>query len=261
MEGEPHGEPTKVLPTAAARQEPRPPERRSSQHWTNPAYYDMPACVDTSPQIRPYEPRDRAAVRQICSDTADAGQPIERFFPDREVFADLLTNYYTQFESQSAFVADNAGEVIGYVTGCLDTKRFVRLMTWRIAPTIFVKALLRGTLWHPQTVRLVRANIGLWLKAGHRTGPTLDNYPAHLHVNLRQGFRGQRLGHRLVETFCERARTAGVHGVHAGVSAENPRARHFFEELGFTELHREPRMRKPNGSGEILYTVICAKKL
>jgi GNAT superfamily N-acetyltransferase len=221
----------------------------------------MSAPVDTAPQIRPYEPRDRAAVRQICSDTADAGQPIERFFPDREVFADLLTNFYTQFEPQSAFVADNAGEVVGYITGCLNTKRFMPVMTWRIAPAIVVKALLRGTLWHPQTVRLFRANIGLWLKNGYRTGPTLDNYPAHLHVNLRQGFRGQRLGHRLVETFCDHARAAGVRGVHAGVSAENPRACHFFEELGFAELHREPRMRKPDGSGEILYTIIYGKKL
>src|SRR5476651_1918468 len=117
-------------------------------------------------QIRPYEPKDRAGLRQICCDTADAGQPVERFFPDREVFADLLTNYYTEFEPRSTFVADNGGEVVGYTTGCLDTKHFLRIMKWRIVPAIFFKALLRGTLWHPQTVRLLRTNLGLWLKSG-----------------------------------------------------------------------------------------------
>ena len=212
-------------------------------------------------QIRPYEPRDRAALRQICSDTADAGRPIERFFPDREVFADVLTNYYTEFEPQSVFVAENGDDIVGYVTGSIDTKRFLRTMLWRIGPVVLVKALLRGTLWHPQAVRLFRANIGMWLKNGYRTGPTLNNYPAHLHVNVRDGFRGQGLGERLVEAFCKRARAAAIRGVHAGVSAENLQGRHFFEELGFIELHREPRFRKPDGTGEILYTILYGKQL
>jgi ribosomal protein S18 acetylase RimI-like enzyme len=212
-------------------------------------------------QIRPYEPRDRATLRQICCDTADAGQPVENFFPDREVFADLLTNYYTEYEPQSTFIAANDDEVVGYLTGCLDTKRFLSVMKWRIVPVVLVKALLRGTLWHPQTVHLLRVNLGLWLKSGHRTGPTLDDYPAHLHVNIRQGFRDQHLGQRLVEAFCERARGADVLGVHAGVSAENAKARHFFKQLGFTELAREARLRKPDGSGDILYTILYGKKL
>ena len=212
-------------------------------------------------QIRPYEPRDRAALRQICADTADAGRPIERFFPDREVFADLLTNYYTEFEPQSVFVAENSGDIVGYVTGSVDTKRFLRTMMWRIGPVVFVKAFLRGTLWHPQTVRLFRANVGLWLKNGYHTSPSLDNYPAHLHVNVRDGFRGRQFGERLVGAFCERARAAGVRGVHAGVSAENLRGRQFFEGLGFVELHREPRFRKPDGAGEILYTILYGKRL
>lgn len=214
-----------------------------------------------APQIRPYTPQDRAGLRQICCDTADAGQPVERFFPDREVFADLLTNYYTEREPQSAFVAENNSEVVGYVTGCLDTKRFVRVMTWRVVPAVLVKALVRGTLWHPQTVRLLRVNLSMWLTGGYRNSATLDDYPAHLHVNVREGFRGQRLGQRLVETFCERARAARVRGVHAGVSAENPRARHFFEDLGFVELQRERRFRKPDDPSRVLETILYGKKL
>jgi GNAT superfamily N-acetyltransferase len=221
----------------------------------------MSVRMEASPQIRPYEPRDRAGLRQICCDTADAGQPVERFFPDREVFADLLTNYYTEWEPQSAFIADNGGEVAGYLTGCVNTNRFLRLMTWRIVPVVLVKALFRGVLWHPQTVRLLCANFSLWLRNGYRRGPTLDDYPAHLHVNVRLSCRGKRLGQRLVEAFCERARTRGARGVHAGVSDGNSRACHFFEELGFVELHREPRMRSPDGSGGLLYTIVYGKKL
>jgi GNAT superfamily N-acetyltransferase len=217
--------------------------------------------MGTGLHIRPYEARDRAAVRQICADTADAGQPVERFFPDREVIADLLTNYYTQFEPQSTFVADDGGGVVGYLTGCLNTKRFVRVETWRIAPVVFVKALVRGTLWHPQTLRLLRANIGLWLTGGHAGRPSLHDYPAHLHINIQDGFRGHGLGQDLVKTFCDRAVEAGVRGVHANVSADNPRGSHFFEQLGFIEIYREPRMCKPDGSGTVVYTITFGKSL
>ncbi len=221
----------------------------------------MSPHMGTDVHIRPYEPRDRAAVRQICADTADAGQPVERFFPDREVIADLLTNYYTEFEPQSTWVVDKGDGVVGYLTGCLDTKRFMRVMIWRIGPKLFFKALVRGTLWHPQTLRFLRANIGLWLTGGHAARASLHDYPAHLHINIRDGFRGHGLGQDLVKTFSDCAVEAGVRGVHAGVSANNPRACHFFEELGFIEVHREPRFRKPDGSGSILYTIIYARSL
>jgi len=212
-------------------------------------------------QIRPYQPQDRAGLRQICCDTADAGQPVERFFPDREVFGDLLTNYYTEHEPQSVFIADDRGEVVGYVTGCVDTNRFVRVMAWRIVPMVLVKALVRGTLWHPQTIRLLKPNLSMWVKSGAHQSEALDDYPAHLHVNVREGFRGQRLGQRLVETFCERAKAAGVRGVHAGVSAENPRAVHFFQELGFVELQRQRRFRKPDDPTRLVETITFGRRL
>jgi ribosomal protein S18 acetylase RimI-like enzyme len=217
--------------------------------------------MGTALHIRQYERRDRAAVRRICCDTADAGQPVERFFPDREIIADLLTNYYTEFEPQSIFVADAGAGPVGYLTGCLSTSHYLRVVMWRIAPLVFAKALVRGALWHPQTIRLLRANIGMWLTNGYRSSPALREYPAHLHVNVQEGFRGQHIGQRLVEAFCQRACDAGVRGVHAGVSADNSRACHFFEEQGFIEVHREPRMRKPDESRRILYTIIYARSL
>jgi hypothetical protein len=48
--------------------------------------------------IRPYRFTDKSLIRKICSDTADLGGPVENFFYDREVFADLVIDYYTDFE-------------------------------------------------------------------------------------------------------------------------------------------------------------------
>ncbi len=103
-------------------------------------------------------------MRQICCDTADAEKPVENFFPDREVFADLLTDYYTEFEPQSTFVADNGGEVVGYTTGCPDTKHFLHIMKRRIVPMIFFKALLRARFGIRRRFGSSVPILALWLK-------------------------------------------------------------------------------------------------
>jgi GNAT superfamily N-acetyltransferase len=210
--------------------------------------------------IRPYEPKDRAAVRQICCDTADGGEPVERFFPDREVFADLITRYYTDYEPQSTWVAERDGQAVGYLTGCLDTRRFLRLMAWRFGPLILLKAIARGTLWHPQVVKLLSANLGGWLRGGFRKGVSLREYPAHLHIDLQKDARGQRVGHRLIERFVQQVTDAGLHGIHAGVSADNKQGCRFFEAAGFIPLAREVRFRSPD-TQRVLSAVIYGKKV
>ena len=57
-------------------------------------------------------------------------------------------------------------------------------------------------------------------------------FPAHLHINLAAHARNQGLGGRLIEAFCEHARTQGAPGVHA-VTAEQSRNRSFYARHGF----------------------------
>jgi GNAT superfamily N-acetyltransferase len=209
--------------------------------------------------IRIYEPPDREAVRQICCDTADAGEPMESFFPDREVLADLVTRYYTDWEPGSTWVAVRDGEVIGYLTGCLDTRRFLRVMAWRLGPVTFGKALARGTLWHPQVVKLLSANLSRWLKGGFRREVSLWTYPAHFHINLQKAHRGRQLGRQLVERFFARVREAGLNGIHVGVNSENEHGRRFFESMGFAPLTREARFRSPD-TQRVACTIIYGKR-
>jgi len=203
-----------------------------------------------SVRIRPYEPRDRESVRSICCDTADGGEPVENFFPDREVFADLLTSYYTDYEPESCWVGDSGGKVVGYVTGCLGTRRFSRVMAFAVAPRLVVKVFRREVLKYPQSKEFIRSNFGLWLR--HRASVSLDEYPSHLHVNLRPGFRSKGLGGELVRRFLEQAKAAGSCGVHASVREDSERARKFFENLGFQPAGRRP-VRVRNGTS--LYAV------
>jgi len=93
--------------------------------------------------IRPYLPADRDAVRQICCDTGFSGDPIDPLFSDRDVFADFFTRYYTDWEPESAWVAESNGHVVGYLIGCIHYRYHKWVDLWIlcsiIAPKVFIR--------------------------------------------------------------------------------------------------------------------------
>ena len=61
--------------------------------------------------VRKYRAEDRDAVRRICYDTGLMGHPIDPCFGCFELFSDYWMNYYTDYEPESAFVAELDGQV------------------------------------------------------------------------------------------------------------------------------------------------------
>jgi len=190
--------------------------------------------------IRNYQPADRSAVRQIACDTADAGGPVDRLFRDRETVADILTRYYTDCEPGSLWVAERDGQVVGYLTGCLDTRTQERVTRREIVPRAVTGAIARGALWHPGTWRLLAAFAGTVVLGGFSHPVDLTVYPAHFHINIHEGFRGRGLGPLLVESFMRQADHAGVRGIHVVTRGDNAAGRRFFERMGFTLLSERP---------------------
>jgi len=90
--------------------------------------------------IRPYKIEDRDALRALCCNIADRGRPIENFFPDRDVAADMLTQYYTDYEPESTFVVESDGHLVGYINGCMDNRRHGLVMFWLLMPSLLLKA-------------------------------------------------------------------------------------------------------------------------
>lgn len=210
--------------------------------------------------IRPYAARDRASIQRICCDTAALGQPVERFFPDRDVVAALVTRYYTDEEPASSWVAECDGRVIGYLTGCLDTRRYRRSMA-RLMPRALLGAVARGLLCSAATWRLAWAGLRTWRRGGFRRVLPLERYPAHLHVNLADGFRGHGVGRRLLERFLAQAQEAGSRGVHAVVRTDNLPACRLFETMGFVAWSRHPIVIFDGMRFQATATVIYVKSL
>jgi len=200
-------------------------------------------------------------IREIACDTADMGEPVESFFGDREVVVDLLTRYYTDYESESLWVAEYERKIIGYLTGSLNTRRYFRVMAWRLVPQIVIKSIFRGVFLRQDTWRLFNSAIKTGWLGGFRRNIPLDKYPAHLHLNIQKGFRSQDVGKRLVERFIEQVEVRGLRGIHLAVRQDNVRARKFFEHLGFVEITGYPTVYTRKGPHNIVYAVAYGKEI
>jgi ribosomal protein S18 acetylase RimI-like enzyme len=187
-------------------------------------------------EIRAYQSADREAIRRICCETGYMGEPIDWLWRDRESFADLITRYYTEREPESILVAARGREVVGYLTGCVDSERA------RGAAVREIRRLLRSGAWRRPGLAafLGRALVDVVRDRGAPEEALGAPWPAHLHIDFLPEARRKGLGRRLLAQWFERLRGLGVPGVHLGTFAENHGAIRFFEACGMAR-HGAPR--------------------
>lgn len=180
--------------------------------------------------IRPYEPGDRARIREICCDTGFLGEPIDPVFQDRELFADYLTAYYTDREPESAVVLESGGVVQGYILGSRHPDRQSSFDT-RNNLSLFFRGITRYfTSYNEASRRYVR-----WiLTKGWREVPLKPGKMAHFHINLLAPYRTVRGTHDLIEFFLDYLHRAGEPAVYGQmVTFEKRRGQRMFARYGF----------------------------
>ncbi len=211
--------------------------------------------------IRPFEPSDRQAVRDICCDGADQGKPIEGLFPDREVAADILTGYYTDHEPGSTFVAQRGGAVVGYVNGCFDNRHYGLVMFWIIVPCALLKAVVRKTVFKKEFWVLINglARNGQRLLVWRQE--SFHSHEGHMHIGVVPAGRGHGVGARLVQTLLAAAQARGVDRITASVHGANVPARGFFEHLGFALAKSYPMVMVRGGRTEYHRSLCYVKYL
>ncbi len=183
--------------------------------------------------IRKFDSSDKERVREIAKSTA-TGYPRS----DLQLVADLLTEYYVNYESEHMLVAEKEDKVVGYLSGCFDSARCRWIKSTRVIPKAIIKALIRGEVGRKE-LRYLGSFIYVAAKGGLRSSPP-SGYPAHFHVNIAESARGQGLGTELAEKFFALLRNDGVPGVHVRVRRNARRASRFFQSLGFTRENGYP---------------------
>ena len=187
--------------------------------------------------IRQYRPADRAAVRRLCCETGFLGKPIDPVFRDRALFADFLTNYYTDVEPESAFVLEVGGEVRGYLLGCrfpLRNQFHNFLQNFRLSFSV---------LWrYPRYNAASRRFIHWMLVNAWREVPAVPRRTAHFHINLSpdaRGLSGDRAPRALMDAYLRYLQERGEKQVYGQmVSLANRRGEKMFQRYGFKVLNR-----------------------
>lgn len=195
--------------------------------------------MDNNIIIRPYTPKDRQGVFQVAADTALFGQPVEAFLDDRSLFCDAFIAYYTDYEAEYFWVANLNNRVIGYLAGCVNTNTQRKQIIMKNMAPVVRKALQGRYNLGSKTWRYARS-MAWGVLHGEYTKVDYDVFPAHLHINVEAGFRGQGIGRHLVTVYLEQLRKLGVPGVFLDTTNQNEAACILYERVGFKMLDSRP---------------------
>ena len=132
-------------------------------------------------------------------------------------------------------------------------------MGGKIILPLILKAFLRGVFFKSKIFFffwIVRCSFA----RGEFFAPSFyKDYPATLHINLREGFRGQALGGRLIEAYLNYLKSEGIKGVHLCTMSD--KAAEFFIAQGFTLLHEGKRSYFRRCLGRDVTSRIFGKKI
>ncbi|HEV2391987.1 MAG TPA: hypothetical protein VG146_06445 [Verrucomicrobiae bacterium] len=217
-----------------------------------------PVCLEAKARIRPYLDSDRPAIRRLCCDTGFLGNPVDGLFQDRELFADLFTKPYLEYEPEWALVAEVDGRVIGYLLGAVRRNFDFMLMRsgFETAAKMVFRLAAGRYAGHPRSRRFIRwlLTTGFWEQPRHPSNA------AHLHWDLDKGFRGRGICLRLWTIYEHRLRQAGVKRCYgAFFSYKRRRPESVYARYGFSVFDRkrttlfQPEIAEP-------MEVVCVQK-
>ena len=189
--------------------------------------------------IRKFTAADRAAVRRICYDTGLMGESIDPYFGCFDLFADYWMNYYTDYEPESAFVAEADGQVVGYLVGCKATSVQQEILKTKILPRIRRKLFSFGYKIDRRFLKFMFRYMRSLYRREFVEEPVKD-YPAHLHMNLMKEYRSLGIGSLLMRAYLGYLRSNNIDGLHLGTTSYNKLAVPFYRKWGFQLVSRHP---------------------
>ncbi len=205
---------------------------------------------------RPCRRSDAAAIAEICFKTGYMGEDAAGHFHDVKLFGYLFGLYYVLFEPENGFVAEDSGQVVGYVVGTPDAaglpRRFNRQMLWRV-----VLRLIFYTAWRYPGDLL---EVLYWNHHNDEVNSAPPSgYPAHLHINILPGYQRLGIGAELISLFTDNLKDHGINGVYLETSNHNVKAIPFYKKLGFDILDEREQTHWRGVEGH--KTVVFGKKL
>ena len=207
--------------------------------------------------IRPYRASDRDTVRRLCCETGYLGKAIDPVFEDRELFADYLTSFYTDWEPESTFLVEQNGEVKGYLMG---SRRplLQQVHGFMLNISLFV----RGVFRYPRYSKASKAFVRWILLNAWREVPAAPRRIPHFHFNMLPEVQGFGTARELLVNFLKHLRAHGeTHVFGQVVTFEERRGAKVFERFGFRVLEKKEITKYRAHRAEPVYLCTVLKDL
>jgi GNAT superfamily N-acetyltransferase len=115
---------------------------------------------------------------------------------DRNVFLDAFYGYYTDLEPEHAWVAYADNVMVGFLTGCTDSRSHGQRYRHPVLPCL-IGNLLRGKYrLGKRSIGYLAGLLGSALR-GEFPHTDLERFPAYLHINVDSAWRGRGFGQLL----------------------------------------------------------------
>jgi len=185
-------------------------------------------------EIRKLQPGDRARIRELCCDTGFLGNPIDPVFEDRELFADYLTAYYTDWEPQSSFVLLMNGELRGYLLGSRWPFR-QQCYAFYQNLSLFLRGMFRYRGYNEASKKFVK-----WiLRTAWREVPAAPRRTPHFHFNVLPDARQLATTRAMTDAYLQYLHACGEKRVYGQVVVfEDRRGAKIFERYGFKVVNK-----------------------
>lgn len=168
--------------------------------------------------------------------------------PTRTLGSYLWYRAYVSLTPSTCFVLDDGtGRAVGYCIGTADTTSFSQEWRETFAPAVASTAVPRpedevdDELMERDDVKdLCRKFHHAECSALQSWPAILQQYPAHLHIDILPEYQGRGYGTMLINAFFEAVRSLGAKGVHVGVGQDNVMGRAFYKKIGFQACEPVP---------------------
>lgn len=172
-------------------------------------------------RIEKYNSKYKEDVRAVCINTGPKTALTEQKVHDYILFT--YCDYYIEQEPDNVFVlVDESDKAQGYIFCAEDFKKYSKGF----------KSYLKKVR-HTGLKNYLEAFGEVFVYSLYS-----KKYPAHLHIDLNDQFRGGGNGSKMMEALTAQMKSKGVRGIMLIVGTENKRGINFYQKNGFDILRR-----------------------
>jgi GNAT superfamily N-acetyltransferase len=207
-------------------------------------------------RIRRYAPEDFEAIADICLNTGLRGQ-LSEMFVDTDLFLDMWLAPYLHYEPDAALVAEDAGEVVGYLVGSFSP--WFIFHSARVILKNMLRMASRKLLGAYRDHEPSRQFVNWFLYDAIHELPSHPPHASHLHFNVIEEYRNHWFrdgaAGRLLRRYEQLVYARGLRTYYGTVFTTPHRRRHRLYERGGYEIYDSQPISLFNGE-DVELTVI-----